>query len=84
MRIVKEGKEDSYVPVRGSEFYVRPKEGGDIRVTTEIPQLDRVEKKVDRILELLEGQELSTSSLGTRNVREVSKTLYKQIRAKQA
>lgn len=37
----------NYEPIRVSDFQVE--------------QLDRVEKKMDRILELLEGQELSTS-----------------------
>lgn len=47
-----------YKTVRASDMYVGT--SGELRVTEEA-QLDRLEKKVDRILELLEGQELSTS-----------------------
>ena len=36
-------------------------DNGDIEIRFEETQLGRIEKKVDRILELLEGKELSTS-----------------------
>lgn len=62
--------EEKYKAVRAKDYigtegniYIRPIEGENIRVTTEISQLDRIEKKVDRVLHILENGELSTSSI---------------------
>lgn len=53
---------DEYKPVRAKDFYIGVSEDVEMKIyRKETTQLDRVEKKVDRILELLEGQELSTS-----------------------
>lgn len=71
---------EKYKAIRASGMYVGT--SGEVRVT-EATQLDRLEKKVDRILHILENGELSTSLLGTRNVHEVGESLYKPIRAKQ-
>ncbi len=49
---------EKYKDVRAKDMYVETE--GELRVTGDT-QFDRLEKKVDRILELLEGQELSTS-----------------------
>lgn len=40
-------------------------------------QLDRIEKKMDRILELLEGKELSTSIV--LNGKEVGEIIYSSV-----
>ena len=61
--------------MENKELYARPKNGGEVRVTTtgsseyhpiragqfSESQLDRIEKKMDRVLELLESKDLSTS-----------------------
>ncbi|MEK4924106.1 hypothetical protein MKX78_19550 [Cytobacillus sp. FSL R5-0569] len=48
-----------YEPVRAKGFLGVEKPNGEARMTT-VSQLERIEKKMDRILELLEGQELPT------------------------
>ncbi|GGH83524.1 adenylylsulfate kinase-like enzyme [Pullulanibacillus pueri] len=62
--------------MENKDLYVRPSNDGEVRVTTKgvaseykpvrasqitETQLDRIEKKVDRILELLESKDLSTT-----------------------
>lgn len=52
--------------MKGDIFILKPLDVGfgieRIRIADyKIPQVDRIEEKVDRILELLEGQEMSTS-----------------------
>lgn len=65
---------EKYEPVRTSDIFVRPLEGGELRVKGE-SQLDRIEEKLDSILEHLEGKELSISING----KEVAKTVITEI-----
>lgn len=52
--------EEKYKPIRANDLVF--KTDGEIRVTTkEESQLDRIEKKLDSILERLEDKELSSS-----------------------
>lgn len=80
-----------YKNVRVSDVYKRPIEDETrITYTSGIEpvtykkaetELDRIEKKVDRILSLLEGQELSTSFENTRVTSVSTESIYKPIRA---
>lgn len=75
-----EGK-GKYEPIRASHIYIRPAEGGELRVTTET-QLDRIEKKLDSILEKMEGKELPFSIDGKKIAENVMKEIDKTQGAK--
>ena len=68
----------SYEPIKAN-IYIKPNDG-EVRVTRE-PQLDRIEKKMDRILELLEGKELSISIV--LNGKEVGEVIYSSVTRQQ-
>ncbi len=73
---------EKYKDVRANDMYVGTS-SGELRVTKE-SQLDRVEKKVDRILHILDNGELSTSfvdveiSTSNNNNQPENKTLILQ------